>query len=147
MKPYKFNLSELKHYNSSLIRSWLSVHNTNSYLIKIDWEMYDEPEDLLQIVLNYTSAAYAAELLSQCAQTIQYNTPLPQAEPFMFQLSNCDKKKLSKKLAVVVDGYFSYDEGMTRFSILANQYFLNVLDGNMPTHVPALIKLAEQHLP
>jgi hypothetical protein len=147
MKPHSFNLSQLKHYNRSLIYQWLRLHDTDSFTIEIDWEIYDDMDDELQFVFNYTSAAYTGELLSNCAQSIQYNAPLPRQQPFLFILSKCNKKILAGKLAAIVQGYFDDEDGMTRFSILSSQYLINVLDGKIITHVPALIHLAEQYLP
>jgi hypothetical protein len=144
MAAYQFNLSELKHCSKTLINTWLSHHNVDSFRFLIDWEIYTYPKDPLEIYLNYKLAAYSGELLSQCAQLVKYNAPYPQEEPFMFVLSNCNKKKLAKKLDYIVDGYFSPGEGMTRFSIRSHQYFIDVLNGKIQTQVPALINLAEK---
>ncbi len=146
MQPFRFNLSVLKHYNSALIYNWLCLQKTNSFIIEIDWETYDDIDDHLQYVFNYTSVAYAGEMLCKCAKAIHYNAPLPLQQPFHFLLTDCNKKKLAKKLAPVVAGFFADDETMTNFSIRSNLHFIHVLEGKKITHLPALIHLADQYL-
>ncbi len=146
MAAYQFNLAELKHCSKTIINTWLSLHNTDSYRCLIDWEIYTYPKDPLEILLNYKLAAYSGELLSQCAQKVKYNAPYPQEEPFMFVLLNCNKKKLAKKLDYIVNGYFSPAERTTRFLTRSHQYLMDVLKGKIQTQVPALINLAEKYL-
>jgi hypothetical protein len=146
MQTLNINIAELKHYNRSLISKWLSIHDADIYIIEIPWEIYHLDDHVLEVILNYQSAAYAGDLLALCACKFQYNTPLPDKETFKFTITPICKKRLAQKLSIIVDGYFSVDEKMTNYTVRSNKHFLKVVSGKLLTAVPGLIELADNYL-
>ncbi len=146
MQTLNIHIAELKHYNRSLIRKWLSIHDADNFIIEIPWENYRLNDQVLEVIFNYQSAAYAGDLLALCACTFQYNTPLSNEETFQFIITPFSKKSLAQKLSLIVEGYFADDEKMSNYSIRSSKHFLKVVNGKLLTAVPGLIELADNHL-
>lgn len=145
----RINIHEFSNYDSNAIYEFLFLQNETVFEIIIPREAVAGNCGSYDIVIEYLSAAYAGQRLSEIADRFAYYVPsVHDTRSFIFEVTITDIEKYTDILYLIIQGfnYITGDEPFLTFQGLAADFLNDAFDEKVECNTWGLLHIANQYL-
>ena len=101
----KINISDFSNYDSKDVYEFLFLQNETEFEITIPKRSIAHNDENYEVFVEYLSAAYAGQCLSEIARSFAYYVPCVfNLNPFLFQVTITEMEKLADILYLIIQG-------------------------------------------
>lgn len=145
----RINLSEFRDYSGKALYEFLLYVDDSDFQVTIPRTTSFDEENRIGIVIDFSNAAYAGQLLYEIANTFAYYVPSPyNTNDFFFDISVTELEKFAEVLHKLVRGY-DYKEDDREFldyQVLAADFIAEAYDDSVKCRTWGLVEIANEFL-
>lgn len=145
----KININDLSNYNSEDVYEFLFLQNETEFEITIPKRIIARNDENYEVFVEYLSAAYAGQRLSEIAVSFAYYVPsVFNLNPFLFQVIITEMEKLADLLYLIIQGTqnTSGNKPFLTFHGLAADFLNDAYDCKLKCNTWGLLHIANQYL-
>ena len=145
----KININEFNRYDSKEIYEFLFLQSERVFEITIPRNAVIGKADHYDIFVEYLSAAYAGQRLSEIAESFAYYVPsVFSKRPFVFEVTITEMGKMAEALYIITHSINKKIpcETFLTFHSLAADFLTNVSNDKAECNTWGLLCIAKQYL-
>lgn len=145
----KVNISDFSDYDNKGIYEFLFLQNETEFEITIPKRSIAHNDENYEVFVEYLSAAYAGQRLSEIAGSFAYYVPCSfNLKPFLFEVTITEMEQLTDILYLLVQGLHDTraNESFLTFHGLAADFLNNAYDNKVECNTWGLLHIANHFL-
>lgn len=145
----KININEFNRYDDKAIYEFLFVQSETAFEIEIPRVAVAGKGECYDVFIEYLSAAYSGQCLSEIAGRFAYYVPCVYSKrPFLFEVTITDMEKLTDILYLIVKGFHDNTVGETflKFHSAAADFLSDAFNDKIECKTWGLLYIANQYL-
>jgi len=145
----KININEFNRYDSKEIYEFLFLKSETVFEIEIPRKEVIGKADNYDVFVEYLSAAYAGQRLSEIAESFAYYVPSVHSNcPFLFEVTITEMGKMTEALYLIIHSINDKipNETFLTFHSLAADFLTNVYNDKIECNTWGLLHIAKHFL-
>lgn len=145
----KINISDFSNYDNKDIYEFLFLQNETEFEITIPKRSIAHDDENYEVFVEYLSAAYAGQRLSEIAGSFAYYVPCTfNLNAFLFEVTITEMEKLADILYLIVQGMHDTtgNEPFLTFHGLAADFLNDAYDNKVECNTWGLLHIANNFL-
>jgi len=145
----KININEFNRYDSKEIYEFLFLKSETVFELTIPRKATIGKADNYDIFVEYLSAAYAGQRLSEIAESFAYHVPsVSSNRPFLLEVTITEMGKMAEILHLIIHSIndATPNETFLTFHSLAADFLTNVLNNKIECNTWGLLHISRQYL-